>query len=114
MQVVKVKYNGKVFVPLERIEMDEIKSAVVVIEGERKRKPEGFIEYSSEEYKNWKPLPKEERMRKAYEEYKSKFNDEPDTELLELVGIAPPLTPDDQKRELKDILEERYIERSKA
>ena len=112
MQIIKVKYNGKVFTPLEDVKIDEIEDAIVVIEG-RKKQIRGFIDYNSEEYKTWKPLPKEERIRKAYEEYKSRFNDEPDMELLELVGIAPPLTPDDQKKELRDILEERYLKRSK-
>lgn len=74
---------------------------------------EGYLEYGSEEYKSWKPLPKDERVKKAYEEYKSRFNDEPDRKLLELVGLGPPLTPQDQKRELRELLEEKYSERSR-
>ena len=109
MRVIKVEFNGEVFIPLEAVDPSEIKEAVVIIEVKEESKSEGYIKYGSPEYKDWRPLPREERIKRAFEEYKSKFNEEPDMELLEMVGIAPPLTPEDQKKELRYIIEQRHL-----
>lgn len=106
MQAIKVKYNGEVFVPLEPVKAKNIKEAMVIIVGEE---TSGEIRYGSVEYEDWKPLPDEERMKLAYEEYKAKFP-EADVELEDFrhVGIWPPLSLEDSKKELLDIIEEKY------
>ena len=106
MQAIKVQYNGEVFVPLEPVRAKYIKEAMVIIVEEETK---GEIRYGSKEYENWEPLPDEERMKLAYEEYKTKFP-ESDVELKDFryVGVLPPLSLEDSKKELLDIIEEKY------
>ena len=106
MLTVRVKYDGKVFVPLEPVTATHIKEALVIIVDEERSQT---IRYGSKEYEEWQPLPDEERMQQAYEEFKAKF---PDTDVapedFRYVGIMPPLSIEDSKRELRDIIAEKY------
>ena len=106
MQTIKVQYNGEVFVPLESVRTKHIKEALVIIVEEETK---GEIRYGSKEYEDWKPLPDEERMKLAYEEYKAKFP-EADVELEDFryVGIAPPTPVEDDKRFIRDAIWEKY------
>ena len=106
MQAIKVQYNGEVFVPLEPVRAKHIKEAMVIIVEEEAK---GEIRYGSKEYEDWKPLPDEERMKLAYEEYKAEFPEsEVELEDFRYVGVLPPLSLEDSKKELLDIIEEKY------
>ena len=72
-------------------------------------KKSGEIAYGAPAYRNWKPLPEEERVKRAYQEFKQVFPDrEPDMELLRLVGTAPPTPVEDDKQILMDAIWEKY------
>ena len=78
---------------------------VIIVEEDTK----GEMRYGSKEYENWEPLPDEERMKSAYEEYKVKFP-EADVELEDFryVGILPPTPVEDDKKILIDVICEKY------
>ena len=109
MLAVKAKYDGKVFIPMEPVQLKPASEVTVVIQEAELKKESGDIAYGSSAYRNWKPLPEEERLKTAYQEFKEAFPDEePDMELLKLVGAAPPTRIEDDKQILMDAIWEKY------
>ena len=109
MLAIKAKYDGKVFIPMESIRLKPTSEVIVMIQETECEKERGEIAYGSPAYRSWKPLPEEERVKTAYQEFKEAFPDhEPDRELLRLVGIVPPTPVEDDKQILMDAIWEEY------
>ena len=100
MQVLKARYDGKVFIPLESIKSKNIKDVLIVVESGKK---------DSEKVIPLWNLPEEERLKIVYKDFKEKFpNIEPNARLLKLVGILPPKTDEEIKRKYYGYLKEKH------
>ncbi len=93
MQIVQVKLQNGVFVPLEPVEMTEDQEAVVIL-GEKRRQPvAGEVDYK----------------KKAREYFIANFPGlEVEETVLELVGIVPQAKASLGRKEYQNYLKQKY------
>ncbi len=95
MQVINVKYQDGVFVPVKPVKMTEDQEAIVIISEREAAKP---------------TLKDKERMKNAYIEYKSKYpDDQVSVDDFRYVGIVAGGDINDTKDELIKAIESKYI-----
>ncbi len=93
MQIVQVKLQNGVFVPLEPVEMTEDQEAVVILGEKRRQLVSGEIDYK----------------KKAREYFVANFPGlKVEETVLELVGIVPQEKPVLGRKEYRNYLEQKY------